>query len=161
MLRSDPLASSPFATVDRLAELLRWYAEMGVDAALDDAPHDHFAATDAPPPRFFVAEAPALAAPAPPPIPALPETRQPARPATQAPDLAIQSAQALAAGAASLDALRDALDGFDGCALKRSATQLVFEDGARGARIMLVGEAPGADEDRITVTRDSTCVHIS
>lgn len=148
MLRSDTPATSPFATVDRLAELLRWYAEMGVDAVLDDAPHDRFAEGDVPPARFYVAEAPTPAPPATITAPP-PETRLPARPGTQAPDLAIQSAEALAAAATTLDALRAALDSFDGCALKRSATQLVFEDGRRGARIMLVGEAPGADEDRI------------
>ena len=51
--------------------------------------------------------------------------------------------------AQSLDDLRKALEGSSGCALKATATQLVFADGAPGARIMLVGEAPGGDEDRI------------
>ena len=39
--------------------------------------------------------------------------------------------------------------GFEGCALKRTATQLVFADGVPGSRVMFVGEAPGGDEDRI------------
>jgi DNA polymerase len=39
------------------------------------------------------------------------------------------------------------LRGFDGCALKQTATQLVFADGTPGARVMFVGEAPGRDED--------------
>ncbi|MDD2876762.1 MAG: uracil-DNA glycosylase [Acidiphilium sp.] len=50
--------------------------------------------------------------------------------------------------AASLSALRAALENFDQCALKRTATQLVFADGSETARIMLIGEAPGAEEDR-------------
>ena len=45
--------------------------------------------------------------------------------------------------------MRAALERFDGCGLKATATQLVFADGAPGARIMFVGEAPGGDEDRI------------
>ena len=49
----------------------------------------------------------------------------------------------------SLEELRAALERFQGCGLKATATQLVFADGAPEARIMLVGEAPGADEDRI------------
>ncbi|MGC9269466.1 uracil-DNA glycosylase [Acidiphilium sp.] len=50
--------------------------------------------------------------------------------------------------ATTLAALRAALERFDHCALKRTATQLVFADGSETARIMLVGEAPGAEEDR-------------
>lgn len=50
--------------------------------------------------------------------------------------------------AADLAGLRAALEGFDQCALRRTATQLVFADGSETARIMLVGEAPGAEEDR-------------
>jgi DNA polymerase len=54
--------------------------------------------------------------------------------------------QARAAG--SLDELRRILDGFEGCELKRHAKQLVFADGNPQARVMLVGEAPGRDEDQ-------------
>ena len=50
--------------------------------------------------------------------------------------------------ARNLDELRAALEGFDGCALKRTASRLVFADGNPQARIMLVGEAPGGDEDK-------------
>jgi DNA polymerase len=46
-----------------------------------------------------------------------------------------------------LDALKAALEAFDGCALKATASRTVFEDGTRGARIMVVGEAPGREED--------------
>jgi DNA polymerase len=66
-----------------------------------------------------------------------------------APDEASRAARALASGARSLEELRALLEKFDGCALKRTATQLVFADGAPDARVMLVGEAPGGDEDRI------------
>jgi len=61
---------------------------------------------------------------------------------------ALATARELAARATTLDALRAALADYDGCALKQTATNLVFADGAPEARVMIVGEAPGADEDR-------------
>ncbi len=61
---------------------------------------------------------------------------------------AVHTATELAAGASTLEQLRDALVAFDGCALKSTATKLVFMDGNPRARIVLIGEAPGAEEDR-------------
>ena len=57
------------------------------------------------------------------------------------------TAREAARSAASLDELRTILDRFDGCALKATASQLVFADGNPKARLMFVGEAPGRDED--------------
>ena len=57
------------------------------------------------------------------------------------------AAREAARSAASLDELRAMLARFDGCPLKRTATQLVFADGNPKARVMFVGEAPGSDED--------------
>lgn len=54
----------------------------------------------------------------------------------------------LAASCDSLEALREAIAGFDGLAIRKTATNMVFADGNPAARVMLVGEAPGADEDR-------------
>ncbi|MBR0674504.1 uracil-DNA glycosylase, partial [Neoroseomonas soli] len=68
-----------------------------------------------------------------------------AMPATPA---AARAAQA-AAAAADLPALRDAIAAFDGSALRDTATNLVFADGAPDNRLMLIGEAPGAEEDRL------------
>ena len=65
------------------------------------------------------------------------------------PEAAEIAARALAEGANDLEALRSAMAEFDGCALKRTATQLVFADGVPGSKVMFVGEAPGGDEDRI------------
>lgn len=62
---------------------------------------------------------------------------------------ALEEAQSLAAAATTLDELRSALDNFKGLAIKRTATQMVFADGQPNARVMFVGEAPGADEDRL------------
>ena len=128
--------SAETLTAQDAAEALRWWHESGVDLALDETPHDRFAA---PPPR---PAAPAAAAP--------PLARAPAlAAAATAPNEAARNAWELAEAAQTLDELRAALDSFAGCGLKATATQLVFADGAAGSKVMLVGEAPGADEDRI------------
>ncbi|MDF1768498.1 uracil-DNA glycosylase [Maricaulis sp.] len=57
------------------------------------------------------------------------------------------SARTLAAGADSLDALHEAISQFDGCALKRTARNTLFARGDRAARVMVIGDAPGRDED--------------
>jgi DNA polymerase len=67
--------------------------------------------------------------------------------AAQASDAAVAEAQARAAAAGSLDALREAMAGYDHCELKRGARNLVFADGRAGARVLVLGEAPGREED--------------
>jgi len=121
-------------------DLLTFYAEAGVDALVGEQPVDRFAAVEAP-------AAPARAAqPA-----TLPRegTKAHAAPAAAppAPDEAAMAAREAAKSATTLDELRTILDKFDGCALKATATQLVFADGNPKARVMFVGEAPGRDED--------------
>jgi DNA polymerase len=64
------------------------------------------------------------------------------------PDAAVTAARGAARSAASLDELRAILDRFDGCALRTTATRLVFAAGNPQARVMFVGEAPGREEDR-------------
>jgi uracil-DNA glycosylase len=129
------------------AQALRWWAEAGVDLAIDEAPHDRFDKPDGRASTLAPAEdsAPAIGDSA----RAIGAARRLEAPAIAPPDEAARSARAIAAGAASLEDLRNALADFDGCGLKATATQLVFSDGAADARIMLIGEAPGADEDRI------------
>jgi DNA polymerase len=85
------------------------------------------------------------------PVPLAPRVQTPV-PATRgdmapAPEAAIQSAREAARTAPSLEVLRTLLENFDGCALKSTATRLVFADGNPQARIMFVGEAPGREED--------------
>src|SRR5262249_7279731 len=63
------------------------------------------------------------------------------------PDNAVMAARDAARSAVSLDELRAIMQGFQGCALRVTATQLVFADGNPQARVMFVGEAPGRDED--------------
>jgi DNA polymerase len=121
-------------------ELLDFYLEAGADALVGEEPVDRFAIEAAPPPARAPQSAPASVEYARS-SPAI----QPAAP--QAPDEAAIAARAAAKSAQSLDELRALLDKFDGCALKATATRLVFADGNPDARVMLVGEAPGRDED--------------
>ncbi|MEA2758029.1 MAG: uracil-DNA glycosylase [Methylobacteriaceae bacterium] len=143
------LSLSPDVSLQSAAALLRWYNEMGVDLAVDDIAHDRFAepevksvpparVSDAPPAR----RAPAYAAPRT--APAIP----PAAISALSSEAVVLSARETAERAQTLDELRRALDAFEGCALRKTATQLVFADGKPEARVMLVGEAPGAEEDR-------------
>jgi uracil-DNA glycosylase len=130
--------------------LLRLQREWGADEGLSDEPVDRLA--DRP------AVAP-LAAPPPPPPPGAELSKSDLRrssalgaPAPHPPRglarPAATQAAALAAACTTLPALRAAIAGFDGCALRDTATNLVFSDGNPAARIMLIGEAPGAEEDR-------------
>lgn len=132
------------------AALLRWYVESGVDEAIGEEPIDRFAI---PPPAPAivapVASPPAARAPAPirpvataaPPLPRAPVP-------LESPQL-VKDARALAAGCNTLAELEAAIRGFDSCTLKRTAKNTVFADGAPAAPVMIVGEAPGADEDRL------------
>jgi len=72
----------------------------------------------------------------------------PAAPAPPPPDAAVMAAREAARSAGSLEELRGILERFEGCALKASASRLVFADGNAKSRLMLVGEAPGAEEDK-------------
>jgi uracil-DNA glycosylase len=120
-------------------DLLAFYAEAGVDALVGEEPVDRFAMAETPP---APARAARTAAP-----PAFEAKAAPASPAPPAPDEAAVAARSAAKDAKSLEELRGILEKFDGCALKATASQLVFADGNPKARVMLVGEAPGRDED--------------
>ena len=122
--------------------LLRWYVAMGADEAIGFEPADRLA----PPP----ASMPPAAMPAP--MHARSPRSVPAAPPpalTESMGEAAQSARRLASGADSVEALAALVAGFDGCPLKRTATNTVFTDGNPAAPVMIIGEAPGADEDRI------------
>lgn len=143
----------------RLLALIAWYRDMGVSDALVDEPLDWLAlggsadaqieagryATSAKPsgdssPRPATADTPTASPP--------PASRTPARvfPA-MSPSVAEQAANSDAASAQTLDELRERLAQFDGCALKATAKNLCFYRGAPQARLMLIGEAPGREED--------------
>ncbi len=140
-------------TPAELADILAFHAEAGVDCALDEVAHDRLAAQ---PPRGLAApETKAGGDQAAQPralIRAQPPATEPARPAIAGAALSADEAAATAAqmarAATTLDDLRAALAAFEGCALKATAKNLCFADGNERARVMLIGEAPGADEDR-------------
>ena len=125
-------------------QLLRFYIDAGVDAALTEQPIN----------RLAPEPAPVTAAPAAPSQlvetgrpPMAPQTSVSAPSAPPTPDVAAMAAREAASSARTLEELRELLNNFDGCALKATATQLVFSRGNPQAKIMFVGEAPGRDED--------------
>jgi DNA polymerase len=127
---SDP--GPQLSRLDHLLSVLDWYRAAGVDVAVGDEPVNRFAAPPPPAPR----------------VPAM--TAAPVQAdeggATAAGGNPAETA-ALAAGAETLEALRAVMDGYEGCLLKKRATQLCFADGNPEAEIMLVGEGPGEQED--------------
>lgn len=131
---------------------LAFLVDAGLDVAIDSESANHLK----PPPEA----APANLATPPATATSTPQARQPqpgpARQAIRQESDAVVSerqaaitAQQLAAQCTDLAALRQALDGFQGLAIRETATQLVFADGNPDADVMLIGEAPGRDEDRI------------
>lgn len=112
--------------------LLEWQVELGATEAIGDAPVNCYELpeTVAKPKAKAAAAAPVAA------------------PAVAAAADPVVEAERLAAAAPDLESLRAALAGFEHCALKRGARNLVFSDGIAGAPVMIVGEAPGRDEDR-------------
>ena len=126
-----------------LEELLSWYGDAGVDTPLLDGPVDRFEQSELAA-QQPVAPTPA-ANPAPRPAAAAPRAREAQH--TIPDEKTVQRAVDLAAGADSLEALREVIMAFDGCNLKFSARSTVFADGNPNADVMLVGEAPGKDED--------------
>ncbi len=133
-------------TNNALLEALRWQVEAGADEAIGPLPVDRYVEAAAPPP------APVAVA-----VSAARRQEQ----AIQRPGHAAQaagapvpataaslSARGLAGAARTVTELAEALSAFDGCPLKLTATNLVFADGNPSAKVMVIGEAPGADEDR-------------
>ena len=106
---------------------LEWQVEAGVDETIGDAPVNRYE---------LAAEArKPVAAPV-----AAPEPVAAADP--------VETAKAVAARARTLEELRDAVGAFDLCDLKKGARNTVFADGNPAARVLILGEAPGAEEDR-------------
>ncbi|MDT8345007.1 MAG: uracil-DNA glycosylase [Thermohalobaculum sp.] len=159
MIPREPLARDLLAA-------LAWQLDLGADEAILDAPVDRFAeapgagaiapgagaiapgaGTIAPPARTPDARAGATGA-----TPDAPRGRAGATGMTPdarpGPDAGAAGA-GLAAAAATLAELAEAMRGFEGSDLRLGARSLVFADGLPGARLMVIGEAPGADEDRM------------
>ena len=130
----------PSSEQDALLAALAWQIELGVDECISETPLNRFeeaAKTPVKPPEKKAAPTP------------LPTTRaKPAPPMEDDLSGAVTEARRLAAAAQTLDDLRAAMEGFDGCPLKLGARNTVFADGDPAARVMFIGEAPGRDEDR-------------
>lgn len=108
-------------TDPKITDILQWYCSLGINIAVRETPRDHYALPKqslAPPPK----------------IPSL-------MPQQERSEMNVSEYQ-------TLEELREALSVFEGCPLKKTATNLVFADGNPKASVMLIGEAPGADEDR-------------
>jgi uracil-DNA glycosylase family 4 len=107
--------------------LLEWQVEMGANEAISDTPVNRYE------------------------LPATVAKKKPVAEPAQMSDVPsvdpVAVARNLAQAADSLDDLRAALEGFEHCELKRGARTTVFADGNAQARVMLIGEAPGRDED--------------
>jgi len=116
--------------------LLQFYQWAGVDVALQEQPFDHFIKVTPPTPELE---------PLPTPQHIEVKTATPAPPLPAA--AAIAQAHTAAASATTLEALRENLLQFEGCALKLTAKNTCFADGDPSSPLMLVGEAPGSDED--------------
>lgn len=122
--------------ITQLKELLEWYVEVGVDEVTEDSPTDHFQ---------------------PPVIPMSMQTTEAPRPMTHAtpitqgtftpPSQAVAEAEAIAQRVISIEDLKAAVETFEGCLLKRTAKNTVFADGHVDAEVMVIGEAPGEQED--------------
>lgn len=113
--------------------LLEWQVELGATEAIGDAPVDRYAL------------APVKPSPAP---AAVPQTPQPPQPQVREAVNAVLVAQEAAEMVQDLGALATAMEAFDHCEMKRGARSFVFCDGDPKARVMIVGEAPGREEDR-------------
>jgi uracil-DNA glycosylase len=116
--------------VSQHLSILNWLVEAGADEALAEEPVNRLSA-----------KAPQPSQPS--------EAAQAVRPPPTLTGDGVDAAIAAARAATNLEELQAAMRAFDGCTLKRSATNTVFADGIAAGGVMVIGEAPGRDEDRI------------
>lgn len=138
-MTADPIWKGTDLDAATALALLDWQREMGADEPILDAPVDRYAETPpAPAPASPQVAVPGMPAPslAPAAVATAPEIDLPAQ------------AAAMAARAGSLSELAAAMQGFDGLDIRRGARNFVFADGDPKARVMILGEAPGEEEDR-------------
>ena len=137
-------------------DILEWYAAVGADEAVAEEPADRFALpkeeAPLPPKKEFPEERDLF--PAAVPAPTVRKTAEDA------------GAAELARRAQTLEELRAVMEAFDGCPLKETAAHMVFGAGKPRAQIMIIGEAPGAEEDRrgepfVGVRPDLRCITYS
>lgn len=132
-MTADPLYRGVALDAETALALLQWQAELGADEPCLDAPLDRY-------------DIPERVEPAPPAV--SPAAVMPAAPVADAAEDQTALAEQLAAGASSLAELAQVQEGFDGLDLKKGARNFCFADGRPGARVMIIGEAPGEEEDQ-------------
>ena len=130
-MTADPTYRGFALDAETALALLQWQAELGADEPCLDAPLDRYVMPDR-------AETPPVPPPAAPVV---------AKPRDEAEDL-VARAEAMAAAATTLAELAAAQEAFDGIELKKGARNFCFCDGNPAARVMIIGEAPGEEEDR-------------
>ncbi len=138
--------ADPPETRHALEALLRWYEAMGVDAAVDETSHDRFRFSQAAPPTPRDAQLPRDA-------PSQPSRSLPPRAGTpdsvpSSAEALVREAQVLAAAAVDIEDLAARWATLPGCTLAASASRMVFAGGTAGSRLMIVGGAPEADDER-------------
>jgi uracil-DNA glycosylase len=126
---------------DQALAALSWQVDLGVTEAISEAPINRYELAQAAPKPPKVKSTPSQVAQTDTAAPFVPEEK------TDMPAEALKAATGMAAAAPDLLALKSAIGAFDHCALKKGARNLVFADGNPVARVMIVGEAPGRDED--------------
>lgn len=142
---------------DTLRDILQFYADSGVDIALDEAPRNRLVEVPVPDlqsptqntiqPQDTLTQSPQAVRHQQAPIGEPAQAAQPVAQNGVPHETILQDARERAAAANSLDELMELQNSFDGCGLKKTAKTTVFEDGNRKAKIMLIGEAPRRDED--------------
>jgi DNA polymerase len=132
---------------DLARKLLDFYLALGVDEAMGDEPLDRRRAE--PPPLAVRPPESRPVRPNPEPLSTPRAAAPPLDLAALSPDRGLADARSLAAGCTSIAALDAAIRSFDGCALKQTAMSTVVYDGAVNAPLLVIGEAPGGEEDRL------------
>ncbi|MCF8474953.1 MAG: uracil-DNA glycosylase [Emcibacter sp.] len=128
---NDPEINLKVMENSDILSLLQWYRDCGVDEAIGDEETDCFT---------LAHESHAKLSPQ--------NHAQEKAPLIISSDHLANKAEQVVAACHSLDDLNDAIEAFDGCSLKKTATHTVFSDGNQNSHIMLIGDAPGVDEDR-------------
>jgi len=129
------MSATDILAVQQAEAILQWYLENGVDEAMSSTPVDRLAFKP-----IVIAEAPSVAvketaaAPISAPVSGTPEAKA--------------EAIRILADVKTLDELKAAIISFEGLALKKTAMNMVFSSGNAGASIMVIGDAPEAEDDR-------------
>jgi DNA polymerase len=131
--------------------LLEWQLKAGVDEAVDESPTNYFSMPSPPAKEPAINKtmqaAVIIESYTQPPPASVKNKNLAAAPLHHSPTLAINAARELADNCKTLAELKNVVENFDGCAIKKTATKTVFADGNPNAEVMVIGEAPGAQED--------------